>query len=545
MRLAVFLGLLALAPTALAVEVGPARVDVTSTTQFSYHGDNEDDTSCNDNYYDVFEKLNIIGSHGPWTAALRLDGALFLDAPVNDPDGSPPCVGSLELGSSRYPPRWATLEKIAARYNDGDFDVTLGDSYVSFGRGLTLSLRKVDELGVDTTLRGAKAILRHRIVEGTLVAGTPNMGNIDESEGWQADDPWDFASGGRVEVEALDGMRLGGHGVLYAFERTDYDERWFLWGPTFDAPRLLPYLGLYLEGVQQRRTDPEGETATGNGVYGTATVYAGRATVLVEGKAYGDLAVVKPVIVDHRNQEIEAFRPVQYNVPPTAERLLQDLENPQANVRGARARFDWAFAPSLTTYVNYGLFQEQEEIYQDPRLEAGEPGFGDILGGTIHDPYAGGDVRWDQGRSRFTLEAGTRYVFVKRDVTVGRDIHVDANLTQVLPHRFAMELHAQDNERLRALPGFDEKFRKGSLQASLKWRSTVSASFILDFSTEFSRTWYPGGQLDWTFTTPMFATSSKLSLFVGSRRGGLKCVSGVCRVFPAFDGVRLIATIRL
>jgi hypothetical protein len=38
--------------------------------------------------------------------------------------------------------------------------------------------------------------------------------------------------------------------------------------------------------------------------------------------------------------------------------------------------------------------------------------------------------------------------------------------------------------------------------------------------------------------------SSNVSLFAGQRRGGLRCVSGVCRVYPPFEGVRLDVTVR-
>jgi hypothetical protein len=30
-----------------------------------------------------------------------------------------------------------------------------------------------------------------------------------------------------------------------------------------------------------------------------------------------------------------------------------------------------------------------------------------------------------------------------------------------------------------------------------------------------------------------------VNLFVGQRRGGIRCVSGVCRPFPPFEGVKL------
>ena len=39
-------------------------------------------------------------------------------------------------------------------------------------------------------------------------------------------------------------------------------------------------------------------------------------------------------------------------------------------------------------------------------------------------------------------------------------------------------------------------------------------------------------------------SSSNISLFAGQRRGGLRCVSGVCRVYPPVEGVRLDVTVR-
>ena len=41
-----------------------------------------------------------------------------------------------------------------------------------------------------------------------------------------------------------------------------------------------------------------------------------------------------------------------------------------------------------------------------------------------------------------------------------------------------------------------------------------------------------------------FRSDSSVVLFVGEQRGGLRCVSGVCRVFPAFEGARMELTMR-
>jgi hypothetical protein len=41
-----------------------------------------------------------------------------------------------------------------------------------------------------------------------------------------------------------------------------------------------------------------------------------------------------------------------------------------------------------------------------------------------------------------------------------------------------------------------------------------------------------------------FGESVSLRLFVGQQRGALKCVSGVCRQFPAFEGAKVEAVVR-
>jgi hypothetical protein len=50
---------------------------------------------------------------------------------------------------------------------------------------------------------------------------------------------------------------------------------------------------------------------------------------------------------------------------------------------------------------------------------------------------------------------------------------------------------------------------------------------------------YVNGQVGYRVTS-----DSSVSLFVGQRRGALRCVGGVCRVFPPFEGASLDATLR-
>jgi len=50
-------------------------------------------------------------------------------------------------------------EKVVLEYSGRSVEIKLGDFYISIGRGMVLSLRKLDELGIDTTLQGGRFVL--------------------------------------------------------------------------------------------------------------------------------------------------------------------------------------------------------------------------------------------------------------------------------------------------------------------------------------------------------------------------------------------------
>jgi hypothetical protein len=86
----------------------------------------------------------------------------------------------------------------------------------------------------------------------------------------------------------------------------------------------------------------------------------------------------------------------------------------------------------------------------------------------------------------------------------------------------------------------DEKFHEGSLLLALRFR-TLWVAGGYDYTTEpvQPKRDYFNGTVQWDFTS-----SSNLRLFAGAARGGLKCMSGVCRTVPPFEGVKLSATLR-
>jgi hypothetical protein len=80
--------------------------------------------------------------------------------------------------------------KLFVGYNQSGLDITVGDFYAQLGRGLVFSVRKIDELAIDTTVRGIKVVADHDFgafrLAGTVFAGQMNPLRSDEATGAQA-----------------------------------------------------------------------------------------------------------------------------------------------------------------------------------------------------------------------------------------------------------------------------------------------------------------------------------------------------------------------
>jgi hypothetical protein len=84
---------------------------------------------------------------------------------------------------------------------------------------------------------------------------------------------------------------------------------------------------------------------------------------------------------------------------------------------------------------------------------------------------------------------------------------------------------------------------EGNAYVALKWTPYLVATLGYEWTTMESTAAthnYFNGALQWNITT-----STSVRAFVGGTRGGLKCISGVCRVFPPFTGARLELVMRL
>ena len=96
-----------------------------------------DDSLLNPNPENIFDLRNRLEFRLRWAklaAGLRIDAALFPNPPLKD-DGSTLYENDLRV------------EELYVKYRWGKLQLTVGDDYVAIGRGMALSLRKVDDLG--------------------------------------------------------------------------------------------------------------------------------------------------------------------------------------------------------------------------------------------------------------------------------------------------------------------------------------------------------------------------------------------------------------
>ena len=526
----------------------PLRVGIVESFYASYHGDlgpgliSETDINgmptTSPRFVDIQSRLNVDIGWRRWRAFTRFDTAAYPDRPAGacGPDATTP----VNL-RSRFCQNPFYIEKWGIEYNGRTVEAVLGDYYVSFGRGMVLSIRKIDELGVDTTLRGGKLVYHEGRVAATLVLGVTNMQNVDEATGRSVRDygpestflrpvpaPRDFVGGSRVEYRFFDKVNVGLHevGGVQAIDATPMSARhdsFFMYGGSVDAPRLLRWLGVYFEGAGQLETLSDARHS-GYALYGALNGYFGNLTLQLEVKDYVNYQPWKASVPGGYVE----FQPVQYLSPPTAERVLTELQAPIFDVRGPRLRADWRVNDWLLLYASYAYFEDRS-VPTAPLQ--------------FHDPYGGAEIRWNRGQSHFFPSGGYRLEWNEATHDEHQHVgHIEWDGTQILPHGFSIETQGFvliRNEPLLMVPPWTE----GNAYVAVKWTPYLVATLGYEWTTLQSTAathHYFNGALQWNITT-----ASSIRVFVGGTRGGLKCISGVCRVFPPFTGARLELVVRL
>jgi hypothetical protein len=641
----------------------PILIDITNTAVVAYHFNNRNDadltpiTQVDDYYGEFLDRLNIQASWRRLRFGVRMDTALYfhtLDrdgvaALVKDqspyiyehtaPDTSPRANANAKTNSfydelhSRFL-RAIYPSKLFLGYAQPGLDVTVGDFYVQLGRGLVFSVRKIDELAVDTTVRGVKAEFDRKV--GSVQVGTMFFGGqmnplrVDEATGRRLNgtgsplffafpvagalEHYDFiangapyskilpaqasyyedtAAGGKVDV-ATKWFTLGANAAgLYRkhaeFTTTDPSkehDRILNWSATLNAPNINKHGDLYVEVAGQAMRDghlslggkQQQPDLNGYAAYASGSIISGPVSISLDGKYYHDFfplaANIDPTTAGFGAPE---FALVTYSQPPTAEPVYAEVVSggsPEVCVAGGRGRVDYRFNRHTSLYAWLGRYASWSEIPY---------GLGSGCEMTaarqtnIWDTAAGFDLGFEKGKTHVKAWVGVRTSDLASPPPGAltdafyHEGYVRYDMVFHLKGPFSLQFQGWHRHRYEPATPPPNLWTEGENYTALQWSPHLSVIFGYEYlakgqcepsrvatltqparaEREFCN--YVSGGLQWRSSTtwaekPRAKYVAQLfdtvNLFVGQRRPATRCVSGVCRQFPAFEGARLEVTSR-
>jgi hypothetical protein len=499
--------------SARAVDVGQVngddlQLDVTETSIVAQHFDPRDNELPQDSGWgDWINRLNAALRWGRWSAGLRLDSSAYWRRPVDNP--SFPLTDALQrdnesrFRNSIYPAKlWTT-------YSAPGIEVTAGDAYVQFGRGLTLSMRKIDELGIDTTVRGVKVAVQKDPFALTLVAGFGNPSRIDEATGralfptrsdpsfpvfgsdrligvdvqagrglpvtlathivrFSRCAPYSYGSDGRIVTNFFDDPSGVVLGSCSASDRANWLQSLSNASPTLRANDItmagqsieVPSLGghgkLYIEAaVQQQQHDIAplnvNDTGnTGNALYAALSVDATPVTATLEVKSNRNFY---PVAAGADLSRANEFNVVAYSFTPPAETpTILDTEFGYFNacVDGGRLRSDVKANDDLLLY-GQGIFAYTKSEQNNGGCDAQGHTVAIVPAATVQDTVwdglAGFEWTFDNKSSHAFVSEGVREDTKASGDSNYRERHLEYSVVKYLGGAYSVEV--QGFHRLR------------------------------------------------------------------------------------------------
>jgi len=563
------------APAAAPVAPLPVNYRVTETFITEYVGDNgptNEGAYGDDDDYWIFR--NIIyaqASNKQFDSGLRLDLDLFAGPP-----GHVPTAEFREHGYPTGASGYTTLdygndfrlERIYGTANLDKLRVTVGDFYVSFGRGIALSLVKLDDVGEDSALRGARIEYQvPRAVKLTLVGGVVNALNVDPiTKQVFEDDPMDRIVGARVEWQIQDALALGAHGVVLRPRYTDEEDvnpdRLFIdQGPGVavqsggaTAQLNVGGLQLYLEGDAQTHDDyrPESHVTNESGYAVFGELSYDLSPFMIKGEAVFYRRWVMDGPYRGSYSTTSGNPAIPYNNMPTLEPVWMTI-NSRGNSEGGRITGDLFFRRSKTQLT----LTETTMFYEGGLLPMGA--WDDHPPTLVVHPIL--KVRQEFGDSGVNASAdgGFRYETTDQPATGeadnGRLWHVAADLSVPIqgPHSVEakFELRRHDLNVSESVPHWVTLTSLG-----YDMSGAFGITLVHEYSDETGGNDLKFG--DWELPLPrrhyvwaLIAVHPPkplddltLRLLAGAQRGGIKCAGGVCRMYPDSVGARLEAVYR-
>jgi hypothetical protein len=289
----------------------------------------------------------------------------------------------------------------------------------------------------------------------------------------------------------------------------------------------------------------------------------GPVTTTLEGKHYRGYY---PVGVYADRTHYGAFNAVQYNSLPTVELITQDSLFDNSCTSGGRMRVDARIRPGYLLYASMAYFANWGERSTTQCMAPGGLGLTHTynaavdtqpnsapLRNDIYDGYLGIEMRSSVDSSYGLITGGIRRDVRAEGATTGaqadyyRETWLQFDVVKTLSLDWAVEVQGWHRRRF----DIDHSWIEGEDYVGLK-NTSKRAIFLGHEYTTNPINVKPGSFLA-TDTTQhylniqgqyRFTDDLQLRVFVGQQRAALKCVSGVCRQFPAFEGAKAELVVR-
>jgi len=562
---------------------GPIQPWVTLNSWSEVINENYDGIANNEGFVSLVNRLNLgFDTRLPKGVSLSLASRVdtqtlfFPRGHVCDTDGDGQ-LSEVERGRCRFGDDYR-LERLSLRLTSRYVDATLGDFNVQFGRGIPLSVRNVDQLGIDPTVKGGRVDVHTKHLELTMLAGLANRANSDYAtrqlvadpgypaqctitrpvgSAWRVGNPiWttcsDFIAGARIEAKLPAKVRLAAHYAHIDFGEqisAALDERIHVAGGDLTRKRIAERWDLFVGGAAlvRHRDAPglelpnlEGVHYLGHALFLANNIYIGAATTLI-------------IEAKHYRNFLLAAQPtrLQYSDAPTLEREDQQVPGNFSST-GGRVRLDHTWQPlGLTLFANTMAYAFAENLEQDPLSEQ--------HGLVATHSYAGAIYRRRSTTAQVSF--GYRYEYHRDDGRFRRrfphaELYLNVPIAKLrgLVHSASFVFEARFEDRQNT--GFtNDQFVYGQTSLGYALAPYLQLALIGGFSTEFPALpdaidltrepcnldagdrckphLWPGAELKITI-----AGNNFIRIFVGRQVGGRICVNGSCRTLPDFEGVR-------
>jgi len=417
-------------------------------------------------------------------------------------------------------------EGLYRRYIEFDsdkFGIRAGNYYVMFGRGLVLRAYEDDLIYLDRDIDGVKIRGSIDWADIVLISGRPRNTEFLQLAYSVINDTTDILRGADLSLHPISFLAAGGNYVLLT-KKDLFDPTVFRRTEVYGGNLGLNVrnVEIYGEVAKKRGWDPMLlDETTGYGIYGSASISF---------PGYG----IAFQFADYDSLGFGDFNS-RYNSPPVMNRYGQSI-NRGVDETGYQVEAYLSPIEPLVVDLTYSDLKTTEPYY--------------TLNDTLYQHFKEGFAEAVYQRSGlFDLKAGVDRTeqhgivpgFVDFDELVPR-FEFTYYLTST--HSFGLGFEHRASTCSTSVDPRVIEFRDNKVYVSYTFSPLVTVTLTGERRDKEVEEEQPGkewraAQIDWDISQ-----DHRLTVILGSEKGGLVCSGGVCRYEPSFDGVKAVLTSR-